>query len=334
MANEIKAWTFTHGGYPNALHRTTIPKDRAPLKTSEILIRVKAASINPVDIQLMGYPLMKYIPNLLLRSQKGVGEDFAGIVEESGPDSGYERGDEVLGIGPFLPSGTLQEIIKLDTRSTQALVVRKPADWSWEQAGALPLVWLTARTLVEGVASQVTNKKVAVLGGSSSCGMYAVHLARQRGWEVIATCSGRNTEFVKSMGAKETIDYTLGGVQQRLKSFAPDAIIDCVGGTDCIGLCKRYVTVVGDKTNRMSMGGAFIYLGNPRMVLRTVLGWTGLMPSYACFNLSLRSSYLRELSCLPKDKIIVDSTYDFDHVKEAFERLNTGRTRGKVVIIF
>ncbi|KAI0140211.1 NAD(P)-binding protein [Xylariaceae sp. FL1272] len=288
MANEIKAWT--------ALHLKTIPYDQTIAQPSEILVKVKSGSVNPVDNQLMGYPLLKHISSSLLRSDKGW--------------SGFKPGDEVLGIVPFIPSGTLQETIMLDTKSSQSIVVRKPADWSWEQASAFPLVWMTGCTLVEGVVSYIKKR------------------------QVIATCSSRNADSVKGMGAAETVDYAVGGVRQRLTSFAPHAVIDCVGGTNYIGIAQRYVTAVGDKTNRMSMGGALIYLGNPRMVLCTVIGWTGLIPSYACFNLSLKPEYRQQLLRLPKEKIIVDSTHDFYHVKEAFERLNTGHARGKVVIVF
>jgi len=170
------------------------------------------------------------------------------------------------------------------------------------------------------------------LGGSSSSGMYATWLAKKRGWTVIASCSGKNSEFVKAMGADETIDYTTESVPQRIRAFAADAVIDCVGGTECIGIAQRYVTIVGDKTNRMAMGGRSVYLWNPQMMLRALLGRAGLGRSYTCINLEFRKSFLEEILTLPKEKIMIDSTFDFNQVKEAFERLNTGRTTGKVVV--
>lgn len=326
----MKAWTFTHGGYPEALQDSGLPFDVGPLKPTEMRIRVKAASINPVDVQLMGLPLWSYLPSFLITAQKGVGEDFSGVVEEAGTDCGFKTGTEVLGITPFLPGGTLQEMIKIDIKSS--VIIPKPTAWSWEQAAALPLVWLTARTTIAKVETYVKNRRVAILGGSSSSGMYAVYLAKQRGWTVIASCSGRNSGFVRSMGAADIIDYTTTSVPQKLIEFAPDAIIDCVGGTEFLGIAKREVTIVGDKTNRMSMGGSNTYLWNPRMLLRSLLGKAGLGPSYSCVNLEFSKSFLEEILCLPTDKIIIDNTFEFDQVMEAFERLNTGRTRGKVVV--
>ena len=134
------------------------------------------------------------------------------------------------------------------------------------------------------------------------------------------------------MGAGSVVDYTQTEVPEAVKLFQPDAIIDCVGGTETLGLSKRYVTIVGDKTSRSSVGGMAIYLWNPQMVLRAVLGKFGFGIQYDCVNLEPNSEWLAETFDLPKDKIVIDSEFGFDQGKEAFERLNTGRCRGKVVI--
>lgn len=335
MSPENRAWTWTHGGFPQALHQGVLPADVQPLHPSEIRVQAKAASINPVDAQLMGFPLAPYLPRFLMPAHKGVAEDFSGVVLEAGTASGFKPGDEVFGIVPFLPGGTIQQTIRVDTRPS--VVVLKPTAWSWEQAAALPLVWLTARTLIAEVEDYIAPRggagKLAVLGGSSSSGMYAIHLAKQRGWTVLASCSGRNADFVRAMGAHDVVDYTAASVPERVKAFAPDGIIDCVGGTECVGLAGRYVTIVGDKTNRMTMGGRSAYFWHPQMLLRALWGKLGLGPSYTCVNLLYKTAFLEEiLRLLPMEKIVIDSTFEFDQVKEAFERLNTGRTRGKVVI--
>ncbi|KAF3767096.1 hypothetical protein M406DRAFT_69262 [Cryphonectria parasitica EP155] len=327
----MKAWTYTHGGFPKALQQSELPSDVGQLKPSELRIRVKAASINPVDTQMMGFSFWTYLPTFIVRSHKGVAEDFSGVVEDAGKDAGFQAGDEVLGLAPFIPGGVLQDQIRIDTKTS--LVVSKPSAWSWAEAAALPLVWLTAHTTVAEIEPYVKNGKVAVLGGSSSSGLYATYLAKQHGWTVMASCSGPKAELVRSMGASDTVDYTATSVSARLKEFAPDAIMDFVGGTECLGIAKRYVTVVGDKTNRMAMSGRAIYLWNPQMLVRALLGRAGLGRSYTCVNLAVKHSFLEDLVRLPRDKVIIDSTFTFLQVVEAFERLNTGRTRGKVVIL-
>ncbi|THY88270.1 GroES-like protein [Aureobasidium pullulans] len=318
MASAVKAWTFTHEGYPHAIHKSALPAPFRPSAT-ELHVRVKAAALNPVDIQLMNLPIWKYHPKFFAPLEKGIAEDFSGIVESAGKDSGYEVGDEVFGITFTLTGGTLQNVAIVNTKSS--IVVKKPQDMSWEQAAALPLVWLTARTAISNVELFIqSNSRLAVL------------LAAQRGWEVLSTCSSRNAEFVKSMGATRVVDYNTSDVPQAVGEFEPSAIIDCVGGTSCIGLANRYVTIVGDKTGRDSMGGAATYLWNPQMVVRTLLGKIGVGKSYACVNLKFQKEWLEETLSLDREKIIIDSTWEFDQAKEAFAKLNTGRATGKVIV--
>ncbi|THY18623.1 GroES-like protein [Aureobasidium pullulans] len=330
MASAVKAWTFTHEGHPHAIHKSALPAPFRPSAT-ELHVRVKAAALNPVDIQLMNLPIWKYLPKFFAPLEKGIAEDFSGIVESAGKDSGYEVGDEVFGITFTLTGGTLQNVAIVNTKSS--IVVKKPQDMSWEQAAALPLVWLTARTAISNVELFIqSNSRLAVLGGSSGVGMYVLQLAAQRGWEVLSTCSSRNAEFVKSMGATRVVDYNTSDVTQAVGEFEPSAIIDCVGGTSCIGLANRYVTIVGDKTGRDSMGGAATYLWNPQMVVRTLLGKIGVGKSYACVNLKFQKEWLEETLSLDREKIIIDSTWEFDQAKEAFAKLNTGRATGKVIV--
>ncbi|THX89678.1 GroES-like protein [Aureobasidium pullulans] len=330
MASAVKAWTFTHEGYPHAIHKSALPAPFRPSAT-ELHVRVKAVALNPVDIQLMNLPIWKYLPKFVAPLEKGIAEDFSGIVESAGKDSGYEVGDEVFGITFTLTGGTLQNVAIVNTKSS--IVVKKPQDMSWEQAAALPLVWLTARTAISNVELFMqSNSRLAVLGGSSGVGTYVLQLAAQRGWEVLSTCSSRNAEFVKSMGATRVVDYNTSDVPQAVGEFEPSAIIDCVGGTSCIGLANRYVTIVGDKTGRDSMGGAAIYLWNPQMVMRTLLGKIGVGKSYACVNLKFQKEWLEETLSLDREKIIIDSTWEFDQAKEAFAKLNTGRATGKVIV--
>lgn len=262
------------------------------------------------------------------------GADFAGTVLDVGENTTWKTGEEILGFSlGKSTNGFLSEVVDLD--ESIATIVAKPKDWSWAQAAALPLVWLTARTCVELCEPYIQkseSKKFVVLGGSSGVGMYVCHLAKQRGWDVLATCSGRNAEFVKSMGANTVVDYTTRNVVDEVKKYAPAAIVDCVGGTECIGIADQYVTIVGDKTSRSTMGGSLLYYFYPRMMLRYYLGKFGTGKSYHCIVLDAKKEYLEEALALPKDKIIIDSTFDFGRAKEAYERLDTSRARGKVVV--
>lgn len=94
MSDTMNAWTYGHEGYPAALRQTTLPKPKSPSST-EIHVRVRAAAINPVDIQLMNLPVWPYLPTYFARADKGIAHDFSGIVEEAGSASGFKKGDEV-----------------------------------------------------------------------------------------------------------------------------------------------------------------------------------------------------------------------------------------------
>ncbi|KAF2102753.1 alcohol dehydrogenase [Rhizodiscina lignyota] len=320
----VKAWTNSKGGYPNCLKQSTLSQP-STLSPSQVLVRIHAAALNPVDIQVMNLPIWS-LP--FMDGEKGVGCDFSGTILRAGPETELKEGDEVYGmaIDIFGAGGTLAEVQTIDTK--KSAIVKKPEGWSRVQAAALPLVWLTARTCIESIEPYMAGSKtVGVLGGSSATGMYVVHLAKQKGWNVVASCSGRNTDFVKSMGAADIIDYTKESVPDRMRAAKPDAIVDCVGGTECLSIAKRYVTIVGDKTSRLSIGGSMLYLFHPWMHVRWALGRLGLGVVYDCINLELRNDWLEESKKLPTEKIIIDSEFEFEKLKEAFERLNTGRAR-------
>lgn len=121
----------------------------------------------------------------MLQAEKTMCSDFSGTVLQGGEGSGYAEGDEVFGVAmkPFNPcGGTLSEVADLDLSST--CVARKKKDWTFNQAASLACVFLTARTSIERVEPYVnasTSKRVVILGGSSSCGIYGVQLAKKRG---------------------------------------------------------------------------------------------------------------------------------------------------------
>jgi reticulon-4-interacting protein 1, mitochondrial len=329
---EVKTWLYTGPSYPETLKlgEFDVPAEPAP---HHLLIQVKAAALNPVDIQLMNLPLNS-LPGG--STPKIPGRDVAGIVLAASPESGFHKDDEVMGFS--MDSGFLTEITHVDVR--KSAFIKKPAHMSWMQAASLPLVWLTARTSIEKCVpfmkkASPKDNKLVILGGSSATGLYTVRIARERGWNVLSTCSGRNVDFVKGLGADQVIDYTTSpdAVTEAVKKFKPDAIIDCVGGTDCIGLAPQYVTIVGDKTSRSSMGGSALYYTHPRMVLRWLLGYVGLGNSYECIMLEPRKDWLEECTVLKgEDQIIIDSAFDFEKVMDAYERLDTSRARGKVVV--
>lgn len=322
---------------------------------------------------------------------KGLGCDFAGRVLGRGTEvKDLPIGAEVMGVtlSPvrphFLPAptrvpyvgltfplpqlagpnaGTLSEIAVIDT--TRSTVIQKPPQLSWVQAAALPLVFLTAKTCLsapylllppsaEPSAANRSTPTIVVLGGSSAVGQYVVQLAKKElRANVVATCSSRNADFVKDLGADTVIDYTSEDVTARLRELRPEggyiSVIDCVGGTDIVDLAPEILTsrtrdfpaggslttIVGDKTSRSSMGGSILYLTTPRMLARMLKGWAGYGFRYSCIMMANRKEWLAEVGHLVANegmRVEIDSEFEFEEVEKAYERLNTGRARGKIVV--
>lgn len=336
---EAKAWTYTNG-YPHSLSLNTyqISKDTG----SNVLVKVRACALNPVDIQMMNTPIIWKNS----KEPKGTVCDFSGTVVSPGK-SNFKVGDEVMGLtlAPFAgpTSGGLAEYSEID--GSASVMVAKPKEWSFEKAAAISLVWLTAVVCVDSVApfvERTSSKRVAILGGSSATGIYSILLAKERGWKVISSSSGRNKDFItNNLKADAHVDYTSQNVREGVAAFQPDAVIDCVGGTECIGLpsSKRYTTIVGDKTGRTTMGGPYTYYDYKHPIvaatqwLRWAVGRSGLGESYDVVILAPKKDSLeRAKRTLREENIFIDSVFSFEDAQKAFERLNTGRAKGKVVV--
>lgn len=344
---QVKAWTYTNG-YPATLKSSTIsiPGDDEIKNEKKMLVQIKACALNPVDIQMMN--LFKWgLPSALGGdlNEKTTVMDYSGTVIEPGTTN-FNKGDDIMGLTltPFAPAGGALSEVAVFTAAT-TVAVKKPENWSFEKAAAITLVWLTAKACIDAVTPWVEktqSKKVAILGGSSATGIYSTLLAKRRGWQVVASSSGRNKDFVlNSVGADAHVDYTTQNVREGVAAFQPDAVIDCVGGTECIGLptSKRYITIVGDKTGRTMMGGPFTYYDPTHPLVaatqwfRWAKGRSGLGEAYDVVILSPKNDWLEEAkSTLNEDDIHIDSVHKFEDAKEAFERLNSGRAKGKVVI--
>lgn len=341
--NEVRAWTFTNG-YPSTLKlsKIQVPQEDE-IDDQHVLVKIQACALNPVDIQIMNMPAFSLPWGD--KSEKTTVMDFCGTVVAGGGQQ-FQKGDKIFGMAfkSYLPAGgALSEMASLDLSGTPC--VKTPEDWGAEKAAAISLVWLTAKACIESVAPWVektNSKRVAVLGGSSSTGIYSIMLAKRRGWKIISTSSGRNKDFVvNDLKADAHVDYTTEDVRKGVSKFEPDAVIDCVGGTECIGLpsSKRYITIVGDKTGRTMMGGPYTYYDwmHPYQAAsqwaRWAMGKAGLGEAYDVIILSPKNEWLEEAKeTLRPDDIFIDSVHSFEDAKQAFERLNTGRAKGKVVV--
>jgi NADPH:quinone reductase-like Zn-dependent oxidoreductase len=226
-----------------------LPEPKVP--PDAVKIRVHAAGVNPVDWKLREGRLEPRFPHFF---PVVIGWDAAGVVEEVGPGVvEVEPGDEVFAYcrKHFIGEGTYCELVSVPV----TFVAKKPAALSFEEAGAFPLVALTAYQALFFGAGVTAGETVLVYAAAGGVGSFAVQLALDAGAEVIGVASERNREYVLGLGAYEVIDYTQQDVVEAVRGFKPegvDVVLDTIGGASL----DRAVDAVRD-------GGRLVSIAQP-----------------------------------------------------------------------
>jgi NADPH:quinone reductase len=228
-----------------AFRITTIP--RPELTANQVLVRIKASGVNPLDskIRTGKAPHAKPVLPAVL------GIDLAGVVEAIGKDvTTFQVGDEVYGMtgGVGGLQGSLAEFAAVDA----ALLAKKPANLTLREAAALPLVFLTAWEGLVDRANVHADQKVLILGGSGGVGHVAVQIAKARGAKVFATASTAKHDMVRQLGAVP-IDYHNTAIEEIVQTFTDgrgfDVVYDSVGGStldDAFKAVRNYGHVVSN----------------------------------------------------------------------------------------
>lgn len=330
LPSTMKAWLYssTAGGLEKNL--TLNPAARTPaasLRPNQVLVQVISASINPADYKV---PEMGPVSKALITTPASPGMDFAGRVVTTGPQvSGFEAGQLVYGtIGMPGQFGTLGEYIVVGTGNVVAL----PEGVDPDHAAT---VGVAAQTAYQSLVSYVTaGDKVFVNGGSGGCGIFAIQMAKVLGCHVTTTCSTRNVQLCKDLGADEVIDYTgEDDVIDILKNegLVYDHVVDHVGIPS---------NLYSESNSFLKPGKAFVQVGATsmltfasRLVRPGFLG--GGKRKYVILMLKNNRDDLAQIGeWMHQDKVRaeIDSTYEFEDVVKAFEKLRTERSRGKIII--
>jgi len=303
------------------------------LKPRDVLIDVRAASLNPIDFKLREGKLW---PILRPSFPIGLGSDVAGVVRATGPEvRRLAVGDEVFARLEKSRVGGLAEQVAAD----ESVVACKPKRATFEEAAALPLAGLTALQALRDVAGLVPGQRVLVHAGSGGVGSLAIQIAKILELVVVTTTSGKNREFVASLGADEVIDYTVDDVASLAR--APDAVFDTLGDDSelrSLALAKRGGIVVG--VSGMPNPGlpSLPWFARPIVWLRTrprrrAVAATGVR--FAFLFMRPDAEGLAELAAWVDEgrlRPIIHRTYPLGEIKEAFAELERGRARGKIVI--
>src|SRR6266853_1139568 len=196
----MKAIIYDNARPPGALKLADIEKPTAG--DDEVLIKVRAASVNPFDSALLRHPFLRRILSALSkRKSTRPGRDVAGHVETVGRNvAQFKPGDAVFG----LCGGAFAEYA---CASASALVM-KPDNASFEQAAAVPLAGITALQGLRDAGKVQPGQKILINGASGGVGTFAVQIAKSLGANVTAVCSTRNVDQARSIGADHVIDYT------------------------------------------------------------------------------------------------------------------------------
>jgi NADPH:quinone reductase-like Zn-dependent oxidoreductase len=321
----MKAIIYHEYGSPDVLELQDI--DRPVVKDDEVLVRVRAASVNPADWHFMrGVPYVMR-PQAGLRKPKNtfLGRDIAGQVEAVGKDvTGFRPGDEVfaeVGAGGFAEYASVSE----------GVLVLKPANLTFEQAAAVPLAALTALQGLRDAGQVQPEQKVLIIGASGGVGTFALQIAKSFGADVTGVCSTKNVELVRSLGADHVIDYTQEDPTQSRQKF--DLIFQ-LAGTSSPSHCRRVLTSKG--TLVLSSGESDGRWIGPvdRLIKAAVLSpfVSQKLGSFLAKPDRDDLEFLKELIEAGKLTPVIDRTYSLSEVPEAIRYLEEGHARGKVVI--
>jgi NADPH:quinone reductase-like Zn-dependent oxidoreductase len=295
-------------------------------RDDEVLIKVRAASVNPLDWRLMkGKPALLRLFFGLRKPRSGrPGVDAAGEVEAVGSKvTQFKAGDAVFGAA----RGALAEY----ACAGESKIARKPDSVTFEQAASVNVAGLTAVQGLRDHGKIQAGQKVLVNGAAGGVGTFAVQLGKTFDAHVTGVCSTRNVEMVRSIGADDVIDYTQNDFTRGDQRY--DLILDCVGNHS-FSECRRV----------LSSRGRFVMIGGPhdpstidllaQIVKPLVLSLFGNQKAVMFIAKGSQAdlTLIAELMVAGKVKPVIDKCYRFNETAEAVRHLEAGHAKGKVVV--
>jgi len=330
----MKAFFINRYGKSDVLTSGELPEPT--LRDDDVLVQIHAAGVNPVDHKIRDGEFKLLLP---YKMPLILGTDLAGVVVRVGPRvRRFKAGDEVYARADDDRIGTFAELIAIKEDS----LALKPANLSMEEAASIPLVALTAwQTLVEKGRLK-KGQKVLIHAGSGGVGTIAIQLAKHFGATIATTASAVNADMLKGLGADIVIDYKKDDFSTMLKGY--DLVIDTQGGDTL----KRSLRVLKPGGKLIGIAGPpdsdFAKLRGMNSFVRLVM-W---LLSYGIRNAARRSGtiysfhfmtangqQLAEITRLIEAghiRPVIDRIFPFEETRQALAYVETGRTKGKVVI--
>ncbi|MDP2528042.1 NAD(P)-dependent alcohol dehydrogenase [Maribacter dokdonensis] len=314
----MKAFTKYKYGGPEVLQMEEV--ESPVVKNNHIIVKVMANSANPADWHILrGKPFFARFSFGLFKPKDAIlGADFAGIIEEIGSGvQHFKIGDHVF--GEMLGGGAFAEFACVPAN----VCAKMPEHVKFNTMAGVPIAGLTAYQAIITHGNIKNGESVLINGASGGVGHFAVQIAKAFGAHVTAVCSSRNSDFVKSMGADNTIGYDKEDIHQHKGDY--DVVIDVHGNlthSDYTRMGKRGVMV------------GFTTIGHMFAVL--------LKKAFNKFPLThftaeANTKDLKVLASLIKEeriKVHIEKSYPYTQIPEAIAHIEKMRTRGKVVMVW
>lgn len=288
------------------------------MKNGQVLIRVEAIGINPVDIKNRNGKgqagQYKDAPDMV------IGWDVAGVITEVAEDvKQFSVGDEVFGTINFPGQGGAYAEYAVAPAHQLA---RKPTNISMPEAAAATLATLTAWQALIHQGHIKKGDRVLIHGGAGGVGNYAIQIARNTGCYVITTASASDADFVKSLGADEVIDYKTQKFEEIISDI--DFILDTIGGENFVRSLKV-----------LKPEGTVVLISTPDIEETNKVAKEQHVKNYKLMMMHSDGEDMRHIAEMLANgslKVHVDKTFRFDEIPEAQNQLENGKVRGKIVI--
>ena len=317
MNKTMQAVGFQKYGGAEVLETLQLPMPS--IKSDELLIRIVATGVNPSD-PLFRSGGLKYFVRIKLPFVPGL--DVAGVIEDVGTNvNEFQRGDAVYAMLPNTTMGGYAEYVAVAATS----VAHAPENLTFSETAALPCAALTALQALRDDANLTSDTKILINGASGGVGSFAVQIAKALGAYVTATCSTKNVEFVRTLGADEVIDYTQTDIPALTTRY--DVIFDA-DGTQSFATWKVLLNRNGIMVTVNPI------LGNPILKFLSRFDGQGrrlksllVKPSGADLHI------LNQWVLADKLKPVIDASYPLEQAADAHRYSETKRVRGKLVLI-
>lgn len=330
----MKAFILDRYGKARRLRFGDMPSPE--LRDKDVLVQVHAAGVNPLDVKIRDGAFKRILP---YRLPLVLGNDVAGIVVATGPGvRQFKPGDAVYARPDDQRIGTFAELIAID----EADVARKPENLSMEEAASIPLVALTAWQALVEKGQLKKGQKVLIHAGSGGLGTIAIQLARHLGATVATTASAANAELVKSLGADLVIDYKREDFEALLSDY--DLVLNSLGKDildKSLGVLKPGGTLISvsgppDADFARARGSGWLLRQVMRLLSRDIRKKARRRGArYSFLFMRAQGEQLGKITALIEAgaiRPVLDRIFPFEATNEALAHVETGRSKGKVVV--